>query len=59
MIPRVIFNCHLLIVECYGRKAVEYGVKYNDIGITNNFYWQIILPILYSEDFAEEPPLSH
>ena len=29
MTPRVIFNCHLLIVECDGHKAVEYGVKYN------------------------------
>ena len=28
MTPMVIFLCHLLIVECYGRKAVENGVKY-------------------------------
>ena len=50
----VILNCHMLIVECYGHKDVEL-----DTGITNNFYWQIFLPILHSEDFAEEPSLSH
>ena len=40
-------------------KTSEYGEKLLlDIGITNNFHWQIFLPILYSEDFAEEPSLS-
>ena len=55
----VILNCHLLIVECYGHKAVEYGVKYNLILVSQTIFWQIFLPILYSEDFAEEPSLSH
>ena len=38
MTPRVIFNCHLLIVEFYGHKAVEYGVKYNLILVSQTIF---------------------
>ena len=38
MPPRVIFSCHLLIVECYGHKAVEYGVKYNLVLVSQTIF---------------------
>ena len=31
-------NCHLLIGECYGHKAVEYGVKYNVILVSQTIF---------------------
>ena len=34
----VILNCHLLLVECYGHKAVEYGVKYNLILVSQTIF---------------------
>ena len=38
-------------MESYGHMAVGYGDKYCfDFGVTNKFYWQIFLSILYSED---------
>ena len=58
MTPGSFLKCQLQIVECYGHKAVEYGENH-DIGITNNLSRQIFLSTLYSEDFAEEPSLSH
>ena len=36
--PMVIFDCHLLIVECYGNKVVEYGVKYNLILVSQTIF---------------------
>ena len=38
MTPMGIFNCHLLIGEYYGHKAVEYGVKYNLILVSNTIF---------------------
>ena len=34
----VILNCHMLIVECYGHKDVEYGVKYNLILVSQTIF---------------------
>ena len=38
MTPRVILNCHLLIVECYGHKALEYGIEYNLILVSQTIF---------------------
>ena len=37
-IPGSFFNCHLLIVECYGHKAVVHGVKRNLILVSQTIF---------------------
>ena len=37
-LPGSFLNCHLLIMECYGHKAVEYGVKYNLILVSQSIF---------------------
>ena len=40
-LPASFLNCQLLIVECYGHKAVEYGVKYNLILVSQTIFIEI------------------
>ena len=43
----VSLNCHLLIVECYGLKAVEYGVKYNLILVSQTIFIDILAHLVF------------